>query len=130
MTNSAQNGYWESASENGGNDYMYIDSDTGRVVLKINYDHGAFLMKLWFESAEADIYNARLNPESEAQQFEMKLDGDSLITTHSDLNVPSATMNRIDEASAPADFRKDVAWANRTMDTVERNLAKKKQKKK
>jgi len=105
---------------------MHIDSDKGRVVLKIHYKHGAFLMKLWFNHLLDDVYQARLNPESEAQEFKMEMDGEDLKMTHSDLNVPSAEFTQITEDIAPKEFVKDVNWANRTMDTVERNLAKKK----
>lgn len=126
MNQAAFNGYWEATAETGESDYMYIDSDTGRVVLKIHYNHGAFLMKLWFNHLSDNTFQARLNPESEAQEFQMEMVGEELKATHSDLNVPSAEFTPIEEGQASKDFRKDVAWANRTMDTVERNLAKKK----
>ena len=128
MNQAAYNGYWEATAETGDTDYMYIDSDKGRIVLKIHYSHGPFLMKLWFNHLSDNTFQARLNPESEAQQFQMEMDGEDLKATHSDLNVPSNEFSQIDEATAPKEFVKDVNWANRTMDTVERNLAKKKKK--
>lgn len=97
------------------------------MVHRINYNHGVFLMKLWIEEGSSENkYIARLNPGSEEHHFNLVLEGEAMQMEHFDLTVPESQFDPIDKSDIPDSFSKDVAWAEKTMDSAEKKANKKK----
>ncbi len=100
-------------------DYLWV-GENGRIVHRINYKHGPFVMTLWCERAEGDIYEVKLKPKSEVHRLVLVLTNGFLIMEHLDLINPKFEFERIGEAQISPLFKKDLVWAAKTMDKLEK----------
>ncbi len=124
MTLDSLHGYWQTSPEDSDQepDYLWVSENGNRMVHRIQYAHGPFLMTLWAEADEqSDGYLAKLNPKSDEHRFDIAMSGDDeLELEHHDLKIPKAIYRRIADGEAGKVFEKDVAWATKSMDSAEK----------
>ncbi len=100
-------------------DYLWI-GENGRIVHRITYKHGPFVMTLWSRHVVGDTYQVRLKPKSEGHRVVLTCSGSVLKMEHLDLNNPVAEFTEITEDQVPDLFTKDLTWAAKTMDKLEK----------
>ena len=100
-------------------DYLWI-GENGRMVHRINYKHGPFVMTLWSKFVEGDTYEVKLKPKSDAHRVILERNGSGLRMEHLDLMNPVAEFSGIEESQVPELFASDLAWATKNMDKLEK----------
>ncbi|MDF1753592.1 MAG: hypothetical protein P1U89_12510 [Verrucomicrobiales bacterium] len=115
-------GYWMRPSDvdEGTADFLWI-GENGRIVHRINYKHGPFVMTLWCQPLEGDTFAVQLKPKSESHRVVITATDEALTMEHLDLKNPKCEFERIDSSQISAPFKKDLAWAEKTMDKLEKN---------
>jgi len=114
-------GFWKRASDLQADlfDYLWIGGN-GRIVHRINYKHGPFVMILWSIRVEGDLYEVKLKPKSEGHRLILAASSDCLSLEHLDLINPKFEFEKIGEDQISPLFKKDLAWAAKTMDKLEK----------
>jgi hypothetical protein len=114
-------GFWKRTSDIQADlfDELWI-GENGRIVHRINYQHGPYVMILWSARAEKDIYEVKLKPKSEPHRLILVSTSHSLSMEHLDLINPKFEFEKIGENQISSLFKKDLAWAARTMDKLEK----------
>ncbi|MDF1813552.1 MAG: hypothetical protein P1V20_15240 [Verrucomicrobiales bacterium] len=114
-------GYWMRPSDPDENiaDYLWI-GENGRIVHRINYGHGPFVMTLWSKQIDDSKFEVRLKPKSDPHHVIITCEGDCLTLEHLDLKNPKSDFERIGEDQINDLFEKDLKWAQKTMDKQER----------
>ena len=118
-------GYWmrPSDTDESVEDYLWI-GENGRMIHRINYKHGPFVMTLWYRQVKEDTYEVKLKPKSDWHGVILQGNGPGLRMEHLDLLNPVAEFSRIEHDQIPAFFTEDLDWANRTMDNLEKKSSK------
>ena len=89
-------GYWmrPSDTDESLSDYLWI-GENGRMIHRINYKHGPFVMTLWYRHVKKDTYEVKLKPKSDWHGVTLQCGESELQMEHLDLLNPIAGLGRL-----------------------------------